>query len=240
MTDEPRRGELVPSGATSPRPRRVTSPSWLDVRLVLGVVLVIGSVLAGARLVGAASHTAPVLVARHDLTAGTILRAGDVSVLRAKLPGDASGAYLTGVDEVTGKQLARTVAAGELLPSAALRAVHGETTMTLPLAAASAPELHKGERIVVWLSTGACPSMVLLRGVAVQSVRADEDLSFGSGTAGQDVVISVAPELAQRVVEALALDDARLRAGVVVGATPTASKSAAALPEVSRCTGHSP
>jgi hypothetical protein len=238
VTEEPRRGEFAQAGPASPRPRRITTPSWLDVRLVLGVALVVGSVLAGARVVAGASHTAPVLVARHDLAAGTILRAGDVSVARVKLPGPAARIYLTGAAEVIGKQLSRAVSAGELMPSAALNAVGGETTLTVPLAAASAPELHKGERIVVWLSTGSCPSMVLLRGVAVQSVRSDADLSFGSGTAGQDVVVSVAPELARRVVEALALDDARLRAGVLVGAA--APEPEPTLPDVSRCAGHSP
>jgi hypothetical protein len=49
-------------------------------------------------------------------------------------------------------------------------------------------------------------------------------------------VISVAPELADRVVTALALDDAALRAGVLVGGDVDAHPvSAATLPDLSAC-----
>ena len=39
-------GEMPPG----PTPRRVRPPRWLDLRLVLGVLLVLGSVLLGARV----------------------------------------------------------------------------------------------------------------------------------------------------------------------------------------------
>src|SRR3712207_4756406 len=50
-----------------PTPRRVRPPRWLDLRLVLGVLLVLGSVLVGARVVTAADATVPVWSARSDL-----------------------------------------------------------------------------------------------------------------------------------------------------------------------------
>ena len=43
-----------------PAPRRVRPPRWLDLRLVLGVLLVLASVLLGARIVSAADVTVPV------------------------------------------------------------------------------------------------------------------------------------------------------------------------------------
>src|SRR3954452_22866223 len=46
-----------------PTPRRVRPPRWLDLRLVLGVLLVLGSVLLGARVVTAADATVPVWAA---------------------------------------------------------------------------------------------------------------------------------------------------------------------------------
>ena len=45
----PGAAESVPG----PVPRRVRPPRWLDLRLVLGVLLVLASVLLGARIVGA-------------------------------------------------------------------------------------------------------------------------------------------------------------------------------------------
>src|SRR6476659_1229278 len=56
-----------------PSPRRVRPPRWLDLRLVLGVLLVLGAVLLGARIVTAADATVPVWAAAGDLAAGTAL-----------------------------------------------------------------------------------------------------------------------------------------------------------------------
>src|SRR3712207_7134950 len=60
---------VTPSGAavaSGPSPRRVRPPRWLDLRLVLGVLLVLGSVLLGARVVGAADATVPVWAVAGD------------------------------------------------------------------------------------------------------------------------------------------------------------------------------
>jgi Flp pilus assembly protein CpaB len=188
----------------------------LDVRLLLGVGLVLASVLLGAKLVSSARHTAPVVAARRDLAAGTVLSADDLTVLQARLPGTGRAAYASRPDDLVGRRLSRPVSAGELVPLAALDAVTTHTTVTVPLAAAAAPDLRKGQRIEVWVSVGNCAALVLLPDVTVQAVRADT-AAFDSGTNGQDVTISVAPALADRVVAALAIDDAQLRAGILTG-----------------------
>ena len=73
---------------------------------------------------------------------------------------------------------------------------------------------------------------MLLPDVTVQAVRPETDATFGSGQDGQDVVISVEPPLADRVVGALTLDQAQLRAGVLTG---TGSAVSGALPDLSSC-----
>jgi hypothetical protein len=221
----------------SPRPRRLTAPSWLDVRLILGVALVLGSVLIGAKVVSSASRTYPRVAARHDLAAGSVLSAGDVTLAHVQLPDHGTGVYLDRLDAVIGKRLSRGVSAGELVPAGALGSEPPQTTLTVPLARGSAPELHKGERIELWVSSSSCASVVLLPDVTVQGVHADSSDSFGGGTDdGQDVVISVAPELADRVVQALGLQDAQLRAGVLVGSAPDSARGATdALPDLASC-----
>jgi SAF domain len=199
----------------SPRPRRIAAPSWLDVRLVLGVGLVLASVLIGAKTVASARHTSPVVAARRDLAAGTVLSADDLGVVPARLP-DSSGVYASGPAELVGRRLSHAVSAGELVPLAALDTAGSRTTVTVPLEAAAAPDLRKGQRVELWVSVGDCPALVLLPDVAVQAVHADS-AAFGSGTGGQDVTISVVPELADRVVAALAIDGAQLRAGILTG-----------------------
>lgn len=216
----------------SPRPRRVVAPSWFDLRLVLGILLVLGSVLAGARIVANAKRTYPLVAVRHDLAAGTVLSAQDVELTQAQLPGRGRPVYLPKLADAIGKQLNRPVAAGELLAADAVSRPAPQTTITVPLAVGAAPDLRKGQRIELWVSTKTCSSVVVLPDVTVQTVHADSGGSFSSGTGGQDVVISVPPSLADRVVTALALDGATVRAGVLVGA---ASGAGAQLADLEAC-----
>jgi hypothetical protein len=216
----------------SPRPRRIAPPTWFDLRLVLGVVLVLGSVLIGAHVVSSAKHTYARVAVRHDLAAGTVLGAGDVELAQVQLPGPGRTRYVRRVADAVGRQLNRPVAGGELLPVAAVDRPAPQTTVTVPLASGAAPDLRKGQRIELWVSTKTCSSVVVLPDVAVQAVHTDSGGSFSSGAAGQDVVISVAPELADRVVTALALDEATVRAGVLVGA---AAASTAELSDLAAC-----
>jgi hypothetical protein len=200
----------------SPTPRRISRPSWLDLRLVLGVGLVLAAVLIGAAVVSHARHTVKRVAVTRDLAAGTTLRAGDVRLVDVQLPDEAQ-VYARDTSAVVGKVIARPLQRGELLPTAALGAAPALTTVSVPFGAADAPSLSRGERIVVWLSTKTCPSVVLLPEVTVQDVHAADAGSFGSGGAGQDVVLSVAPELAKRVVAALAIENVTIRAGVLSG-----------------------
>ena len=102
-----------------PAPRRVRPPRWLDLRLLLGVLLVLGSVLLGARVVGAADATVPVWAASGDLAAGTELDADDLVAVDVRLD-DTADAYLSTSTRPEGRTLARAVRAGELVPGSAL------------------------------------------------------------------------------------------------------------------------
>lgn len=198
---------------------------------MLGVVLVLASVLIGAKIVSSARHTYATVSATHNLAAGTVLSAADVKLAQVQLPGHGKGVYLERITDAVGKQLQRPISAGELVPAAALGPVPAQTTITVPLPSGAAPDLRKGQRIELWLSTASCGSIVLLPEVTVQAVRADSDGSFSSGSGGQDVVISVPPTLADRVVAALAIDQAQLRAGVLDGR----ASSQAELPDLAPC-----
>ncbi|WP_375499753.1 SAF domain-containing protein [uncultured Jatrophihabitans sp.] len=214
--------------APSPEPRRIATPRWLDLRLVLGVVLVIAAVLIGATVVSRASNTHAMVAARHDLAAGTVLRSADLTTVDVQLPDDGKGVYLAKVGDAVGRKLDRAVSSGELVPSAAVASVRGGTTVTVPFAAGAAPDLRTGQRIKVWVSSATCASVVLLPDVTVQSARKGNG-SLSSTSDGQDVVIAVEPDQADRVIAALAIDGAQIRAGVLVGAVP-ADDSASAAP----------
>jgi hypothetical protein len=217
---------------SSPTPKRVSPPSWLNARVVVGLLLVVASTALGAYLVGSGRHTDRVLVARHDLAAGTVATAGDFTTQAVHLSDPSR--YVSADSPVAGQVLSRPVSSGELVPRAALGAAPALTTIVIPLAPDDAPDLHAGDRIELWLSTKTCPSVALLRDAAVQNVRRSSDGSFGSNP-GQDVTLSLDPALARRAVAALALDSATVRAGVLTG-----GDADEALPDLSGCGGSAP
>jgi hypothetical protein len=218
----------------SPRPRRISTPRWFDLRLVFGIVLVLAAVLVGAVVVSRAKHTDKELAVTRDLAAGTRLETSDLRLIDVQLPDDVrhDGAYVSDPDQAVGKTLNRSLRKGELVPAAVLAAAATGTTVSVPFAADAAPTLSRGQRIVVWLSSPACPSVVLLPDVTVQDVHTSDSGAFSTSGTGQDVVVSVAPQLAQRVVAALAIQDATIRAGVLTG---SGSKTSGTLPSLDAC-----
>jgi hypothetical protein len=218
---------------TSPSARRLKTPSWFDPRLVVGIALVLGSVLIGATVVSRAERTYRMLAMGRDLAAGATVRAEDVTVVRVRLPDRGSGVYLDRIGDVVGRQLNRALSRGELVPAAALDSPPTLTTVSVPFAPGDAPQLGRGQRIEVWVSTKSCPSVVLLADVTVQDVRVS-DATFGSRR-GQDVVLSIEPPLADRVVAALAREGATIRAGVLTG--PPVASANDGLPALSACPG---
>lgn len=203
---------------------------------MLGLVLVLGSVLLGVLVVSRAAATSSVWALSRDLPAGAVLAAGDVRPVDVRL-GAAADRYVAAGEAVVGRRLGHDVAAGELLARGALGAPDAtdRVTVTIPFAGATAPTLARGERIEVWVSTPTCASVVLLRSVAVDDVR---DAGTGlTGGDGLEVVVSVSPDVAARVVAALALDQVTLRAGVLSGpsAAEGADEPASALPSLAAC-----
>lgn len=100
----------------SPSASRLVRPGWLDTRLVLGVLLVLVSVVVGARLLAGADRSQSVWVAARDLPAGARLAAGDLRPGEVRLF-DNGGRYLAATDDPpVGYLLARGVGAEELLP----------------------------------------------------------------------------------------------------------------------------
>ena len=220
---------MYPVEVTSPVPRRVRAPSWLDLRLVAGVALVLASVLVGVKVVSSADRTTRVWAADRDLAAGTVLTPGDLRSIAVRLPSDGAR-YVTTRTDVIGQALNRPVAAGELVPASALEPAEPATTVTIPLGGDDAPRIAVGQRVTVWVSTKLCPSAVVLADVTVQGVQSAQGGAFDA-SGGEDVVVRVSPDLAERVVEALALDGGVLRAGILDGAASTA----APLPDLSSC-----
>lgn len=202
----------IPSA--SPQPRRLRAPSWLDLRLVAGVLLVIGSVLIGARVIAAADQSVSVWAAVRDLSAGTTLRTEDVRQVPARLF-DASTRYLRSDGDLTGQVLDRPVRAGELVPASALGAPSDRVSVALPVDSTAVPlDLHRGQLVDVYATgTGADGTGPLTRRVLTAApVQAVDGGSQGVLSAGgtRQVVVSVDAVDAGALVAAIAGQDLAL------------------------------
>lgn len=155
----------------SPPAVRLHRPGWRDPRLLVGIVLVAGSVALGSGLVAAAADTVPVYVALEPLVAGDALEPGMLAVREVQLA-DSLTHYLR-ADQALPEQpvVVRSISPGELITLSAV---------------ASAGELNV--RPVAISPSGQLPSGVV-KGSSV-------DLWFVPEQAGRDE--SVAPELPDR------------------------------------------
>lgn len=131
------KGEGPPSvtDVASPPARRTRKATWVDPRLLGGVLLILVSIVVGARVVGAADRTAEVYAAAQGLPAGHVLGRGDVRVVRVRLPGDAAQ-YVPASFRVEGTVLAHEVHEGELLARSVLLDRPGTPTRDVSVAVA--------------------------------------------------------------------------------------------------------
>jgi hypothetical protein len=114
--------EAAPTAIGVPPALRGQRPAWRDPRLWVGIVLVAASVVVGARVLASADDTVQVWTAASDLGAGQRVEADDLVAQRVRFAdAGALADYFTAEDQLPADlELTRSVAAGELLPRAAV------------------------------------------------------------------------------------------------------------------------
>jgi hypothetical protein len=200
----------------------VRPPRWLDLRLVLGVLLVLGSVLIGARVLSSADATVPVWAASGDLAAGTVLTGDDLVAVDVRLD-DAADAYLSTGTRPSGRTLSRPVSRGELVPRAALADPPSLVQVALPVQAGYVPPgLTRGRLVDVYAvgtssgsaassatsaSSSATPSGAgvtpVVTAAPVQSVSGRAEGVLSTPTTTVQVVVSVPAARAPEVLAAI-------------------------------------
>lgn len=187
---------------------RTRRQGWRDPRLWVGILIVMVSVVAGARVLAAADDTVTVWAVESDMGAGDTVTVGDLVPRRVRF-GDTGGLarYFTADSPPPpGLQLSRGVGAGELLPRSALGPTGEEGLVQLPVAvdaelvppavvAGSLVDLYVlpsgGGRCAGGRSPGCAPVLERVTVVAASSV--DE----GFGASGQrQLVLGVAEDQA--------------------------------------------
>lgn len=146
----------------SPRASRLATPGWLDGRLVLGVLLVLVSVVVGARVLSAADRSTLVYAVNKDLTAGSVLSAEDLVPVRVRLFDNAAAYIAVGAQVPTGYVVRRAVGSGELLPLEALYPAGEQVDyreVTVPVEVGHLPPgLPANAQVDVWVTPEAAAS----------------------------------------------------------------------------------
>lgn len=139
-----------------PRATRSRRPGWRNPRLLIGLVLVAGSVLVGARLMAAADDTVTVWAVTADQPAGARITEDDVEARRVRFGDDRTAAgYLPAGQALPEGSLDRAVSAGELLPRSALTRGSEQDVVEVPvsLAADDLPAtVRRGSLVDVWVA----------------------------------------------------------------------------------------
>jgi len=191
----------------SVKPRSRKSARWSDVRLWVGISLLIGSMFIGARVMASGEETVTLWRANSELALGSPLTGVEAVVVALN---GAQEPYFRGLVPPTGI-VVRPIGAGEFIPSAALSTLPptDSRVVTVPVDPLHvAIGLNAGDQVDVWSSsrdTGSVsPPILVLTGLTVQAVASDV-----VGTGGEIGVVLVVP-----VTQVLKLVQA-IRMGVI-------------------------
>lgn len=164
-----------------------------DLRLYLGIALVLLSMLIGAKLMSSADSRTELWTAGSDLSAGTVIQQGDLRPMAVGVDDESS--YVNTATSLIGKVLRRSVGAGELIGAAAIAdappAKHRLVTIAVdPLHAP--PGLARGERVDVYVTPSDAASGVSAPELVLSSALvADPGTPDASGSGQLGIVVDV-------------------------------------------------
>lgn len=151
--------DVGPANGTPAAPAALRSrrSGWRSPRLALGVVIVAGCVVAGARVVDAADDTVPVWAVATGLPAGAVIESDDLERRQVRFPDEQTAtAYVSAASPLSPDSRAvRAVSAGELLPREAVRTGPVEDLVEVPLSVAvdDLPvTVRQGSVVDVWVT----------------------------------------------------------------------------------------
>jgi hypothetical protein len=193
----------------TPAASRLRQPSWLDGRLVVGVVLVLLSVVVGAKIIASSDRYDVVWAASRDISPGTTLLKGDLVRVKVKFK-DHGGLYVSAQGpSPAGRTTVQPLVDGQLIPLAAVPAQSTADVrlVTVPVAKLHMPrgnDLH-GQQVDVYVTpkstaggAAASPQLVLANVTIADTIT---DSSLG-GSGGSGVVLSVPVPYVDAVVAA--------------------------------------
>ena len=173
----------------------LSSPRRLDLRLIIGVVIVIATALAGFALVSAADNTTSVYTAAKSLSPGHVIKDSDLVLTDVKL-GKSSSAYLDAKGLAQGAVVTKAVAAGELVPLSAVGTAKqvATTNVVVQLDLPLSSDVIVGSTVDVWASMAAGqgifgPPAVVISGAQIAHITEATGLAASTGGVRVEIVV---------------------------------------------------
>jgi hypothetical protein len=193
--------------APSTPPLRNRRARWKDGRLLLGVLLVAGSALVGAKVLSAADNTTAVWAAGRDLPTGTTLSSSDLTTVRVRFTsGEAAGQYVAADAELKGLVVTRPISKGEFVPreAASSKAQTEQTELPLSVAAGRLPtDTATGDQVDIWVVPKEGQARLLWDEVRVVQIEGQKGVSGGS--ARRQVLVGLSTKDVSKLPAALTL-----------------------------------
>ncbi len=173
----------------------LSSSRRLDLRLIIGVVIVIATALAGFALVSAADNTTSVYTAAKSLSPGHVIKDSDLVLTDVKL-GKSSSAYLDAKGLTQGAVVTKAVAAGELVPLSAVGTAKqvATTNVVVQLDLPLSSDAVVGSNVDVWASMAAGqgifgPPAVIISGAQIAQITEATGLAASTGGVRVEIVV---------------------------------------------------
>ncbi|WP_309080037.1 SAF domain-containing protein [Zhihengliuella sp.] len=189
---------------------RLRRPGWKDPRLVLGLLLVIGSIVGVVALVGALDRTVPVYTAKEDISLGDPVGLEDLEIADVRLNGVEERYLEAGAELPEGLRSSVFIGAGELVPARALEQGDplGRKPVSVGIDGTVADAIVAGTHVDVWAASLDESGRLydeptrLLKGIEVAG-RESVESAFG-GTSGTQLELLVTDEQLPALLDALA------------------------------------
>lgn len=205
-----------PGPATAGRTgSRLRIRRWREPRLVLGVLLVLGATVLGARLASAGDDSVEYWAVRSSVTPGDVVTRDELEPARIRLSDAVAGNYIR-TDEQLDAPLDELVWAHELSPGSLVgrrslvprsRAASRELPLSVAQGAAPA-DLARGDLIDVWVGPGPGdePGFDAVRVLeSARVLRSGDDAAAAGGSLAQTVLVEVdADELETSIISTVA------------------------------------
>jgi hypothetical protein len=182
---------------------------WKDGRLVLGVLLVAITALAGAKLLSAADDTTTIWTAKRDIPAGQKITTDDLTTTRVRFTtAEDAERYVAADADLKGLVLTRAVDAGEFVPrdAAVTEADNERTELPLSVAAGRLPsDTAAGDEVDIWVVPKDADQPATRLWAEVRVLQVDAAKGVAGGSARRQVLVGLAREDLQRLPAALSM-----------------------------------